>query len=83
MEQKSIDGHPVGVNFSGAKLTYNNWQTNARASYKTGKYEYLVLLGFPIFSKSHVCLWIYLNKLIICVGYNRHTEEAGDGQSGE
>lgn len=53
MEQKSIDRHPVGNNFSGAKLECNNWQTNARASYKTGEQEYLVLLEFAMFSTSH------------------------------
>jgi hypothetical protein len=52
MEQKSIDRHPVGANFSSAKLAYNNWQTNARPSFKTGKYRYLVLLEFPIISSS-------------------------------
>ncbi|XP_078173460.1 cyclin-dependent kinase F-4-like [Carex rostrata] len=36
MGQRSIDRHPVGNNFSGAKLECNNWQTNARVSYKTG-----------------------------------------------
>lgn len=59
MEQKSIDRHPVGTNFSGAKLACNNWQTNARASYKTGKYEYIMLLEFATFlSHEFICEFI-------------------------
>jgi protein kinase len=36
IEQRSINRHAVGNNFPGAKLAGNNWQTNSRASYKTG-----------------------------------------------
>lgn len=36
VEQKSFDRHPAGTNISGAKVACNNWQTNGRASFKTG-----------------------------------------------